>query len=288
MMATLPIYGVAVYGDAPYTSEPLPLITDLAEVIIIDGVYDELILVAGSLTDAELLAYAKKNSPSPEWDSSTIMNASFDSTLEGGSIDLNGIEIVSWKVRKMQSGDSTSSLIGVYPITENLVMSCEDVTVASNKDTTYEVLPVGVNGIEGASTSVTYNLPIEGWWILDPDDTDNCVQFLYNLDDTSIQTDEDRVEMSTFAKYPIVRYGKKRAKRGTLSSLFIPDESSISPELLYEKLDYLTSLHKPLLLKGYTGKNYLVDISAPQEDLILRPNGFKRVTVNWVEVGEVT
>ncbi|MCT4605378.1 MAG: hypothetical protein N4A64_04605 [Marinisporobacter sp.] len=149
----------------------------------------------------------------------------------------------------------------------------------------YIVTPVDATGIEGIVTATVVRPEFDGWWIVDLDNPEEYnFQFLYNLDDVTINMTEDRTEMSTFGKYPLVRYGTKRARKCTLSGLFIPEGESTKEQ--YDKFDQMLTQRKPYLLKDKYGRKFVVDISSPQETILSRLQGVTKIAVNWVEVGE--
>lgn len=222
------------------------------------------------------------------WNAGTVLLATFNNgDLEAGNIQMRGNPIEKLRIKRRNLKDKDFRVIKEMPFNpEPTQITYDDYTVSSDVEYEYVVAPVDASGIEGFMTATYINPKFDGWWIVDPNEPEKYnFQFLYNLDNVSITVDEDRTELSTFSKHPKVYYGHKYARRGSLSGLFIPEGYSVKEQ--YEKLIAMINKHTPYILKDGYGRNFMVDISTPQEVIQTRMAGVSKVTVNWVEVGEV-
>lgn len=280
-------YGVATYGKDFYECTFPPSISD-ANIITIFGVTtDQLKISEIELSDEDIDIFYRATS-APTWDENTIVCADFDNSLEAGLLKLGGVQLMGYKVMAQVEGHSAVRVVGFVAKTDELYQSCHDAYAVFNRNVIYSVVTVDENGAEGDPISVTITLPTDGWWLVDPDDDSNFVEFLYNLEEPSVRTEEDRVEITTFGKYPIVRYGPKKSKRGSLSTLFIPDDISLQTAIeQVEKAEALLALHKPLVLKNNRGNVYLVDANSMQESMPIGRPFKSRISIEWVEIGEI-
>lgn len=268
--------GIGVYGDGGVFDPATSFIRDVNTVEIKNAIYDEVVLYESELDNVNERG---------RWNSLTKFLARFNGNLEAGNIALDEAEISGLKIKRKRTENDIYTDLDLVDYVPNSLMSYKDYFARSEIDYNYAVVPVDVAGIEGVITPITTTPQFEGWWLIDPDyPEENNFQFFYNIDDMTITTDEDRSEISTFGKYPLVRYGQKRAKRGSLTGLLIPEGENVVKQ--YKRLDYLTKQHKPLLLKDSKGRSCYVDVSAPQEVVLQKPSGLSKVTINWVEVDE--
>jgi hypothetical protein len=220
------------------------------------------------------------------WGYGTVLLATFNGDLEAGNIQMRENAIEALRVKRRNLEESNFVVLAELPFNpEPTQIQYDDYTVSSNEEYEYVIAPVDTTGIEGFMTATYINPKFDGWWIVDPDRPEEFnFQFLYNLEDVSITVEEDRTELSTFSKFPKVYYGQKYARKGNLSSLFIPNGDSAKEQ--YEKLIFMLNQHKPYILKDGYGRNFRVDISSPQEQIQTKTSGMTKVSVNWVEVGE--
>ncbi|WP_336786966.1 hypothetical protein [Paenibacillus sp. MMO-177] len=222
-----------------------------------------------------------------KWGYGTVLLATFNGDLEAGNIQMRENPISELRVKRRNLKDQNFIVVKELPFNpEPTQIVYDDYTVSSGEEYEYVIAPVDASGIEGFMTATYINPKFDGWWIVDPDQPELYnFQFLYNLDDVNITVDEDRTEINTFSKFPKVYYGQKYARRGSLSSLFIPEGYNAKEQ--YERLIAMINAKKPYILKDGYGRNFRVDISAPQETVQARMAGVTKVAVNWVEVGEV-
>ncbi len=220
------------------------------------------------------------------WTSGTVLLTTFNGDLEAGNIQMRENSITGLRVKRRKVNNQIFTVLKEFPFTpEPTQIIYDDYSATAGVDYEYMVVPYDETGIEGIITTINAKAEFEGWWLVDPHSPEDFnFQFFYNLDDINIETDEDRTELTTFGKYPLIRYGQKRARKGTLSSLFIPEGDSVVEQ--YQKLDNMLKQHKTLLLKDGLGRSFLVDVSSPAETVLQKPFRLSRITVSWVEVEE--
>jgi len=220
------------------------------------------------------------------WTNGTVLLAKYDGDLEAGNILMRENPIDKLRIKRRsykQQSFKTLKELDFDPNPAQLIY--KDYTPLSGDEYEYIVVPVDSSGIEGVIGSVTAVANFEGWWIVDLDEPEKYnFQFLYNMDDMSITTEEDRTEIPTFSKYPKVSYGTRRNKKGTLSGLFIPEGYDVREQL--ELLDEMLAKHKVYLLKDGYGRKYMVDVHEPSETISMTLRGASTMSLNWTEVGE--
>lgn len=243
--------------------------------------------VTGCVADEVHLQTVTVNNPSKQgWTTGTVLLASYNGDLEAGNILMAENPIEKLRIKRRNYKKQSFKTLKELPFDPNpSQLKYKDYTALSKQEYEYMVVPVDSSGIEGVIGSVNIVANFDGWWIVDLDEPEKySFQFLYNMDDITVTTDEDRNEIVTFSKYPKVIYGTRRNKRGTLSGLFIPEGYDVREQL--EKLDEMISKHKTYLLKDGYGRKYMVDISGQSEKISMSLRGTSVMTVNWVEVGE--
>lgn len=268
------IIGYDTIGAMPFEVGTPPIVA--SNVFIRNSIIDEL----------HIQSILTNDNTRENWTNGSILLAKFSGDLEAGNIAMreNPIDVIRIKRRNIQKLNFvTLKELEFNP--DPTQIEYKDYGVSSDENYEYIVTPVDMSGIEGVMTSNNVSPRFEGWWLIDQDNPEeNNFQFLYNLDDMTITTDEERTELDTFARYPKVYYGQKRAKKGVLSGVFIPENISVRKQ--FEKLDKILALRKPLLLKNGYGRNYIVDVYVPSETIFSRIKDMTKATLNWVEVGE--
>lgn len=270
------IIGYDMIGSNPYTAATSP-ITNVSYVEARNSIVDELSLQTSIDNDKT------KN----VWGFGTVLLATFTGDLEAGNIRMRENPVDKLRVKRRNLKDKNFIVLKELPFDPDPTqLVYDDYTASSATDYEYIVTPVDSTGIEGIMTATFINPKFDGWWIVDPDEPEKYnFQFLYNLDDVSITVDEDRTEVSTFSKFPKVYYGQKYARRGSLTSLFIPEGDSAKEK--YERLIEMINTKKPYILKDGYGRKFTVDISSPKETIQSRLAGVTKVQIEWVEVGEI-
>lgn len=271
------IIGYDTFGMIPFGTPAIPLLNG-QYLEIKNMVIDELHVQSGIVN----------NSEKQLWENNTIFIAKFQDDLEAGNIGMRGNAISLLRIKRRNIKKSNFLTLKEIPFNPDpTFIEYRDFTAAAAQNYEYAVAPVDDSGIEGAISSVNVSPNFTGWWLIDLDNPEEySFQFVHNLDDVNITTDEDRTELSTFSKYPKVYYGQKRAKRGSLSGLIVDIESNNSVYNQYKKLDTIIAQHKTLLLKDSKGRAFMVDISAPTENIMSRTKYAEKITINWVEVDE--
>lgn len=223
----------------------------------------------------------------------TIMLAKFLGDMEAGNIGMRENKIAKLRLKRREVGKVKFTTIKEFPFEDQILSKAYqflDYEPKGNIEYEYFVIPVDESGIEGRGTAISALLNFEGWWLIDLDDPENySLQFIFNMDSVNINTEQDRFELSTFAKFPYVKYGAKHCKRGSLNSLFADLSCSDSVPLikLVSKLDEMAQKHKSYLLKDGNGHRYIVDIHSPVEQTYEAIKDISDISVEWYQVGEV-
>ena len=265
------IIGIDYIGATPFDIGVAPVHSSYIE--LKNSVVDEL----------HIQSQLSNSSTKENWTNGTILLAKFNGDLEAGNITMRENPISKLRIKRRNYNSTIFKVLKEMPFNPDPTeLIYDDYTCVSDDTYDYSVVPVDSAGIEGIMTAVSVKPHVEGWWIIDRDNPGNHIKFMYNLDEVSISTDEDRTELSTFSRYPKVYYGTKRAKRGSLSGLFIPEGMTVRDQIAM--LENLTQQHKPLLLKGGYGRSYIVDVSAPQLSIAPMMKDITKVNISWVEV----
>ena len=223
------------------------------------------------------------------YDNATVLHALFNGDMEAGNISMRENTIEKLRLKRKEGEEEYYSTVAEFDFDNQIITETyfhEDYEAVGKVDLNYTVCPVDSSGIEGMGTSVSTILNFEGWWIIDLDKPEeNNFQFIYNLDSVDISTEQDRTVLSTFSKYPYVRYGAKHCKQGTLKSMVIDTGTPVWKQA--KKLDSLAQMHKSFLLKDGNGHKYIVDIHSPTESTYEAIKDAENVTIEWYQVDEV-
>lgn len=304
-------YGSAIYGVSTYNANVPNNLTTLDRLDIYTGTHDEIHILARELSELEILQLLEDVSVNytvsqlqaltvqeasqltvedligvrQRWNADTVFLASFEGNLEAGSISLGDVEINKWRLKRQREGSNIVVTVGEFNVLDyDIQISWIDRNLWSKRNYVYFIVPVGTDGTEGEQLSVVTSVTFDGWILTDPDNQNNFVKFYYNIDSVSIQLEEDRTELRTFYKYPLVRYGEGDFHRGSISSLYIPEDQTVIQQI--EALKTLLRLRKALLLKDGKGVNYLVNAHSQIESRDINDIDPSRISIQWVEVGE--
>lgn len=224
-----------------------------------------------------------------EWDNSTIFHAAFNGDLEAGNITMRENKIVKLRLKRREVHSIYFRAIAEFPFEHQIMMKRYehfDYEPRSRRRYEWIVTPVDESGIEGNITGNFAEPDFDGWWLIDLDHTkDYCFQFLYNLENQTIALEQDRSVMSTFSKYPIVRYGAKHSRTGTMKAMLLDQEIKAIEQV--EKLNTMLLQHKSYLLKNGTGHRFIVDVFNPSEGVYGFIEQAEDIKLDWYEVGEI-
>lgn len=224
---------------------------------------------------------AKVNDPI-KWTGHTRLLARFNGNFEAGNVDPNELNITKWRIKRNKPNELKQT-VGEVENQWNVEHQFEDYFVKAKQVYEYTVVPLIDDVIEGDDITHPVEVDFDGWWLIDED---TRLQFLYNLDDAKYGLEEDREEIRTFSKYPLIRYGPSRFRRGTLMGLFIPQEKTAKE--MEEMLDSMIEARKPYILKDGQGRYMKVNIYEPEITIPHRTlkSHVLRVGVRWVEIAD--
>lgn len=214
----------------------------------------------------------------PKWRSTTRLLARFNDNFEAGNIDPNELNITKWRVKRNEPGELKQT-VGEVDNLWNVPHEFEDYSIRAKQEYEYTVVPLIDDVVEGDDITHAVTTDFDGWWV-------DKFQFLYNLDDMTYSTEEDRVELSTFSKYRLIRYGPARFKRGMLAGLIIPRDKTARE--IEEELDDLIAQRKPCILRDMQGRLMKVNLYEPETVVLHRTmkSYVLRIGVRWVEIGD--
>jgi hypothetical protein len=280
-------YGTAIYDDPDsYYSSSVPTnLTTFTKLELFGGTHDETVVLARELNESEILLLLNDSNPQT-WGFDTCFLASYDETLEAGSLKFGDIAVDKWRLKRQNSVNLQITTVKDFNIDDyDMQIIFTDRGLWSNRNYLYFIMPVGVDGTEGSVLSVPTGITFEGMFLVDPDDENKNVHFFYDLQPTSTEYIEDRVELRTFSSYPFIRKGQGSFERGSINASFVTDEYGTATSK-YQMLKTLIKMDKPLLLKDGRGFNYLVNAYEPKEQAERFTYDYTHAQINWVEVGE--
>ena len=229
------------------------------------------------------------------WDYDTIMDATFDGTIDAGNVEFALNQITEVKIKRRVRGMFDWLTLKTIPIqsVSDLSFAFEDRTNTHGVEYEYAFVPV-LNNAEGDYIINSILSDLEGVFI---GDADTCYRFLY---DVQYGTNARKVNVGTFQplgrKYPIViSNGLLSYDTGSISGIVLDDEfektgiinSAKTNEKKRKLKDFLAD-KKPKILRDWTGAKWLVAITNDIQISYAESSGLRvpSMTITWTEIGD--
>ncbi len=224
-----------------------------------------------------------------QWEIDTYLLARFLGNLEAGNIDLEGIQIEKFAIKRRNVGELEQLVLGYVDYEEGEVLEFTDYT-QSNDNFIYSVVPIGEGDIEGKPNLIQIESDFVGFYIVDKD-TNNVLKFdkvIGNEIRTVEKTlNQGRIQIETFNKYPSVYYTDQEYTSFSLSTVFVPSEFQRSGKMYETILNNFIRQHKPFIVKGSDGSIYIADISNPRKSTVMNETktyNYIQFTIDCVEI----
>jgi len=287
------IYGMGEYGIAEYSSD-IYILKGVSELYVgseisngyeANAIFDQIKVTLDDKSDADIVSIFN-NTISEIWDIYTILMANFDSSLEGGHLFADDVNVYKWFIYKKRSTEIQYNLIAEILNDSSVKMNrFEDWEVSNYVDYDYIIEGIAIDGIVTRKyEQINNRLKFKGIWLIDTDQGKQF-NFRYNLPEVTFASKKDRVEMTTFSKYPIIRRDIVDYKVGSLQCDIITNENNTN---LIDQVRLLESFEgNKLILKTDNGEIFKVDIyditytRHPESDEI------STIKCNYSQIGEV-
>ena len=227
-----------------------------------------------------------------EWDYSTMFNASFDGTLKAGNFLFTASEILSVRLKRAEADSYNWLTLAEIPVEveSDLGFTVIDFLARGNQEYKYAIVPVKIDGTEGAYNVNTVFSDFDGLWVCEKDIGYNALLDL-NMSTTLNQVTANVVTIGR--RYPYVnKYGKANYYTGSFSTTFIHMSTEdcsldLKDAVKYREIveEFLTN-GLPKIIKHMDGRIWLSmiteEISKEEGDGFWLPEQ----TVNFTEIGK--
>ena len=236
-------------------------------------------------TDSEIDLTEEKQ----EWQLDTYLLARFFNDLEAGNINMEGIAIEKFVIKRRSIDELNSIILGYVDYEHGELYEYLDYTQPNDRFI-YSITPIATGDIEGKPTSVEIESDFVGFYIVDKD-TNNVLKFdkvIGNEIRTVEKTlNQGRIQIETFNKYPSVYYTDQEYTSFSLSAVFVPSEFQRSGKMYETMLNNFIRQHKPFIVKGSDGSIYIADISNPRKSTVMNETktyNYIQFTIDCVEI----
>lgn len=255
------------------------------EVIIGKCVADRLYIEQGSAIDV------------PNWDGTfpsswgwdTMVNAEFNGSLAGGSIEFSAETVSDLRLKRRKSGDIKWKTLYTRPVetVDDFQFAYYDRLAAGATTYEYALVPV-INGEEGAIASTSVYSEFRDYYLFDKDQAYHIIMDATN----SITYNIEGAAQTTIArKYPyIIKNGYVGYYSGTLEACIvdlIDCEWDVEHAAAFRReFDQFLSNDNTKILKDWLGNIYMVTVYEPvsqnSSDYLWLPTH----NINWTECGD--
>lgn len=233
-----------------------------------------------------------------DWGYTTILNADFDGSLEGGSVKAGGVKIESIRFQKRSEDELEWQDIGELEYTSgNMLYEMIDKYIAKGETYKYSLVPITPNILGERVESEAIVADFDGIFI---SDKDHNYALLYDIEIGDITHNiENAVFVPLNAVFPITVFSNADYVNFDITSTFISAETFDSTdvgkgvEIRIERLgkDRLLKFMKngkPKVYRDSNGMLKLVNVvGKPRETPFNKVAGISRLSFSLVEVGNM-
>lgn len=207
------------YGfDQQFYDTPIPT-SQLDEVMLGAGMYDEMFISVDTDID-------KKQEKPAQWTLKTIMDATFNNSLEAGSINGNGHIVTRLQVyrREYRSTNTEWQLVSEFGYDKHYnLYTVIDRFVENNKTYEYCVVPLAQEIMGDLLIGPPVDSTFEGMFISDVD-TNYSMNVDFKFSDLVYNTNMNKA-VPLNGEYPIVTFGNSNYRTGTATFLPLTPQS---------------------------------------------------------------
>jgi hypothetical protein len=264
---------------------PATNVADFKSLSISDGKYDRLYLTANSSETLETIDNG--------WLFDTKLDAKFDKDLEAGSIGFSVRNTDTIVIKTREKGTFDWRTIYTIPIENNEDLNfIKNYAYSRNLSTNEYMLISMINGIENSYVITEEKTEFDGYFIVDKD---NIYGTIFNIQSTdTIQN----INVSTLPllndRYPSVyTNADTNYTSGTTSGCWLKfdfekNEVNIENSVVYrqEVMQWICN-GKSKILKLEDGRIFLIKVVGTPSDSSDGHKELRRISFDWVEIGDV-
>ena len=235
------------------------------------------------------------------WNDNTLLNCNFINNINGGSISDIIANVSKIEIQRQEVGTTEwITLQTIYKVDDELQASFTMYDTYNKNNTLYEyrILPIAIDGTNGASISKQVLSQFCGAYICDANNIYNITDE-YTLD--SISTVQKSVVYEPYGrKYPIVAYNATtQYRQGQTSAILLAPTSKSTINSYIDKFAQVNlvsefnswlSNRRAKIIKDFNGNFRIVTIHSniSNDYYKVLGNAIASTTFNWVEMGEFT
>lgn len=274
------------FCSGKYTLLPPPSTQDIILTVMIkDGTYNHLYLTKNGL----------KNDTTFEWDYDTVLNAELDDDFIAGNKDFHLLKTDHVVVRRREKGEQKWVTLYVKEINVVNDFNIHFVDKYARADTEYEYrVSSYLNGVENTTVIDNVYSDFDGFYITDKD----CLYgTIYNLDncDTTRNITAQTLELLNSKYVHVVSNSSANYDSGTMAGVFMDYDNTtniLDKQTTYQyredvKNRLAVANKKPLILKVYDGRIWMIKVTGEIMDSNDGHSDLRKISFNWVEVGDL-
>lgn len=236
------------------------------------------------------------NDEKPTWDFDTIMDTTFDNTINAGNIDYLVSQISAIKIKRRIKGTFNWITLKTIPVNgiEDLTFVFNDFLAVGDTQYEYALVPI----LEGSEGDYIINEILSKFNGVFIGDAETTYKMLY---DVNYGTNKRNQQIGTFEplgkKYPImIANGILSYDSGSLSAAIINDDFEQTGELNVGDItrkkelmkDFLTN-HKPKILRDWSHNSWLCVITEAPQITYANNSGMRvpYLSCTWSQIGDV-
>lgn len=252
-----------------------------------NGIYDEYYI------DEDIEVDNSTDKPT-SWAYTTVLNALFQNSLEGGSVTANGYTIESILLQRRKLEELYWENIQIIPYVSGEKTLYEAIDRYVQNDFTYEysIVPLSVSVTGNRTISNEVKVEFEGNFLTD---LVNNYRLIYDFELGGIQHNSPSATHEPLnSEFPIVTYSNTNYRSSSISCYIITDTSlngkiDIKNEQIQrQRVMEFVKNKKPKILRLASGEIMLITIvDNPNEEPNNGIQGLSKINFSFVEVGNV-
>jgi hypothetical protein len=277
--------GTTFFSGKHTLLSPTTNITNFEKTTLLNGIYAHLFL-----SEKPNLSIENVND---DWGYDTKLNAKFDSNLEAGNIDFSTKNTDTLVIKTREVGSLEWKTIYTVPITKDSDFNFTiNYPYSRNMSSNEYMLINTMNGIEHSYVIAECSTNFDGFYIVDKD---NIYGTMYNIEptDTTQNINNSILELLNNTYPTVVTNSDVNYTTGITSGCFLKlnldtQEVDVGSGVTYRKdiMDWLCN-KKAKILKLEDGRIYLIKIHGKPTDINAGHQDLRKITFEWVEIGDV-
>lgn len=275
--------GTTFFGGKYILNPSAGDLTDITEARLSEGTFDHLYMNENPNMTPENIY--------DEWTYDTVMNASFNSSIESGNSDfsLRNTDTMVFKIRE-------EGMLDWHTIETRKINTIEDFNISgiykyARNNTNYELMLLSViNGIENSHVICGIRSEFCGIYLID---RDNMYGTVYDIDDCNTTRNISAVLQNVMNDRYATVYSNSASNydSGSVTASFIKTDASHAVDTgggrIYRQdfIDFLCN-RKPKILKIEDGRKWLIKVTDMPSDTQNGHPDLRQITFSWAEVGD--